>query len=438
MTSAKKLERTRSDELWQRALAVIPAGTQTFGKSPRQWGFGTAPNYLQRGQGSHVWDVDGNEYIDYGMALGPIILGYNYPRVNDAIIAQLQQGSILSLNHPIEVELSELLVKLIPCAEMVRFGKNGSDATSAAVRLARAFTNRDVILCSGYHGWQDWYIGTTSRHRGVPQAARELTEQFPYNDLDALNALFEKHPGKVAAVIMEPSNFEPPQLGYLEAVKELTHQKGAVLIFDEVLTGFRMSLGGAQEFFNVIPDLAIFAKAMANGMPISALVGKSELMQLFGEVFYSFTFASEMLSMAAAIATINELQEKAALAQIWRRGGEFKKGCLELITEFGLEGKVSCTGYDVWHRFSFSGKDSRETQVMETVFRQEVTKRGILMRSSTFICYSHSPQDIQSTLLAYGEALELISQALKRGNLEGLLEGPVIEPVIRGQLRVSG
>lgn len=438
MTTAKKLKHVRSDELWERALRVIPAGTQTFGKSPKQWAFGTAPNYLQRGQGSHVWDVDGNEYIDYGMALGPIILGYNYPRVNDAIVAQLQQGSILTLNHPVEVELSELLVKLIPCAEMVRFGKNGSDATSAAVRLARAYTNREVILCSGYHGWQDWYIGATSRFRGVPQAVRDLTEQFPYNDLDALNALFDKYSGQVAAVIMEPSNFEPPQPGYLEKVKELTHTRGAVLIFDEVLTGFRMALGGAQQYFGVIPDLAIFAKALANGMPISALVGKAEIMQLFSQVFYSFTFASEMLSMAAAMATLQELQEKDALAQIWQRGGELKRGSLDLIAEFGLEDRVSCTGYDVWLRFAFTGKDSRESQVLETVFRQEVTKRGILMRTSTFLCYSHSPRDIQSTLEAYGEALELIAQALKRGNLEEMLEGPVIEPVIRGQLRVSG
>lgn len=438
MSAAKKLKRTRSDELWERALKVIPAGTQTFGKSPRQWAFGTAPNYLERAQGSHVWDVDGNEYIDYGMALGPIILGYNYPRVNEAIVTQLEQASILSLNHPIEVDLSELLVELIPCAEMVRFGKNGSDATSASVRLARAYTNRDVILCSGYHGWQDWYIGTTSRNRGIPQSVRDLTVQFPYNNIDYLNGLFKKYSGSVAAVIMEPSNFEPPEPGYLDKVKDLTHQHRAVLIFDEVLTGFRMALGGAQEYFRVTPDLAIFAKAMANGMPISALVGKAEIMQLFREVFYSFTFASEMLSMAASVATINELREKNALPEIWKRGGELKSGCLDLIAEFGLEGKVSCTGYDVWLRFAFTGKDARESQALETLFRQEVTKRGILMRTSTFLCYTHTAQDIRKTLEAYGEAFEYVSQALRQGIVEEALEGPIIEPVIRGQLRVSG
>jgi glutamate-1-semialdehyde aminotransferase len=432
------LERARSDELWERALRAIPVGTQTFGKSPRQWAFGTVPNFLQRARGSHVWDVDGNEYIDYGMALGPIILGYNYPRVNAAIADQLAQGSIFSLNHPLEVELSELLIELIPCAEMVRFGKNGSDGTSAAVRLARGYTGRDVILCCGYHGWQDWYIGSTSRHRGVPQAVRDLTVQFPYNDLDALKALLHRHHGNVAAVIMEPSNFEPPLPGYLEAVQGLTRESGAVLIFDEVLTGFRMALGGAQQYFGVTPDLAVFAKAMANGMPVSALVGSAEIMQLFSEVFYSFTFAGETLSLAAAVATIAELRETDALEVVWARGGQLKRGCLELIAEFGLEGTVDCTGYDCWPRLSFTGQDSRQSMALETLFRQEVTKRGVLMRTGMFLSYSHSPADVDQTLVAYGSALELLAQAQRQGSIEDKLDGPVIEPVIRGQLRVSG
>jgi glutamate-1-semialdehyde aminotransferase len=217
-------KRERSDALWQRALKAIPVGTQTFGKSPKQWGLGTVPSFLQRAQGSHVWDVDGNEYIDYGMALGPIILGYNYPKVSAAIVEQLAEGSIFSLNHPLEVEVSELLIRLIPCAEMVRFGKNGSDGTAAAVRLARGFTDREVILCSGYHGWRDWYIGSTTRNKGVPRAVRELTIQFPYNDLTALKTLLDRHAGAVAAVIMEPSNFEPPLEGYLNEVRDLTHR----------------------------------------------------------------------------------------------------------------------------------------------------------------------------------------------------------------------
>jgi glutamate-1-semialdehyde aminotransferase len=432
------LKRERSDELWQRAIKAIPVGTQTFGKSPKQWGFGTAPNFVQRAQGSHIWDVDGNEYIDYGMALGPIILGYNYPSVNAAIAEQLSEGSIFSLNHPLEVELSELLIEVIPCAEMVRFGKNGSDGTAAAVRLARGWTGRDVILCSGYHGWQDWYIGSTSRHRGVPRAIRDLTHQFPYNDIPALEALLRENQDGVAAIIMEPSNFEPPLPGYLEEVKALAHSAGALLIFDEVLTGFRMALGGAQSYFGVIPDLAVFAKAMANGMPVSALVGRADVMDLFNEVFYSFTFAGETLSLAAAVATIHELQTGDVLPTVWSRGGELKSGCEQLIGEFGLDGVVVSSGYDCWPRLSFNGRDEREKMVLETVFRQEVTKRGILMRTSTFVSYSHSPEDIHKTLDAYGSALELIAQSRRQGNLEDRLDGPVIQPVIRDQVRVSG
>jgi glutamate-1-semialdehyde aminotransferase len=428
----------RSDELWERAVKAIPVGTQTFGKSPKQWGFGTVPNFLQRAQGSHVWDVDGNEYIDYGMALGPIILGYSYPSVNAAISAQLAEGSIFSLNHPLEVEVSELLIRLIPCAEMVRFGKNGSDGTAAAVRLARGYTGREVILCSGYHGWQDWYIGSTTRHRGVPRAVRELTIQFPYNDLSALQALFKRYEGAVAAVIMEPSNFEPPLPGYLDEVRHLTHRNGALLIYDEVLTGFRMALGGAQQYFGVTPDLAVFAKAIANGMPVSALVGRAEIMELFSDVFYSFTFAGETLSLAAAKATIKELESQSVLKTVWARGGQLKSGCVALIAEFGLEEAVTCTGYDCWPRISFTGRDPREGMAMETLFRQEVTKRGVLMRTGMFVSYSHTAEDVDRTLQAYGSALELLAQSRRRGNLEDELDGPVIQPVIRDQVRVSG
>jgi glutamate-1-semialdehyde aminotransferase len=434
----RERKRERSDALWQRAQQIIPAGTQTFGKSPKQWGLGVVPNYLQRAAGSHVWDVDGNEYIDYGMALGAIILGYNETRVTQAIADQLRDGSIFSLNHPLEVELSELLIDVIPCAEMVRFGKNGSDGTSAAVRLARAYTGRDQILCSGYHGWQDWYVGSISRSRGVPNAVRELTTHFVYNELDSLHALFARYKDGVAAVIMEPTNFEPPQPGFLEGVKELAHQNGAVLIFDEVLTGFRMALGGAQAYFGVTPDVAVFAKAMANGMPISAVVGSAEIMTLFNEVFYSFTLAGETLSMASAVATIHELQATDALATVWARGGQLKQGCQQLIAAHGLTENIDCSGYDCWLRLAFAGQDEREGKAIETLFRQEITRRGILLRPSVFLCAAHSPDDIETTLRAFDEAMAIVATAKEEGTIEQHLVGAVIEPVIRGQLRVSG
>src|SRR6058998_3374788 len=206
----------KSREYFTRARHVIPSCTQTFSKGPTQFVQGVAPIFLQRGQGSHVWDVDGNEYIDYPMALGPIVLGHDDPDVTAAVRAQLGDGVAFSLPHPLEVEVSELLTQVVPCAEMVRFGKNGSDATAGAVRVARAYTGREVIACCGYHGWQDWYIGTTTRHGGVPDSVRALTASFVYNQMETLAEVFDRHPGRVAAVILEPIGVVFPELGFLE------------------------------------------------------------------------------------------------------------------------------------------------------------------------------------------------------------------------------
>ena len=234
---------TRSEEYFARAEKVIPSATQTFSKGHTQFVRGVAPLFLQRAQGSHVWDVDGNEYIDYPMALGPIVLGHNDPDVDAAVRAQLADGIAFSLPHPLEVEVSELLTEIIPCAEMVRFGKNGSDATSGAVRVARAYTGRERIAACGYHGWQDWYIGATTRHRGVPAAVRELTHLFAYNDVASLDRLLDAHPGQFAAVIMEPVGVVEPAGGFLEQVAARARAHGAVLIYDEVVTSFRVALG---------------------------------------------------------------------------------------------------------------------------------------------------------------------------------------------------
>jgi len=241
---------TKSKEYLERAKKVIPSCTQTFSKGPTQFVQGVSPIYLERGDGSHVFDVDGNEYIDYPLALGPVTLGYNYPRVNEAIIKQLKDGITFSLMHPLEVELAELLINIIPCAEMVRFGKNGSDVTSAAVRVARAYTGRDKIACCGYHGWQDWYIGTTTRSAGVPECIKKLTIPFEYNNIESLERIFSENRDEVAGVIMEPIGIVEPKNNFLEKVKEITHKNGAVLIFDEIVIGFRVSIGGAQEYGN--------------------------------------------------------------------------------------------------------------------------------------------------------------------------------------------
>jgi len=421
----------RSEEYWRRAEKLIPAGTQTLSKGPTQFVKGVAPKYLQRGQGSHVWDVDGNEYIDYPMALGPIILGHNYPAVVEAIKKQLEQGISFTLMHPLEVELAELLAEVIPCAEMVRYGKNGSDATGGAVRAARAYTGREKVAHCGYHGWQDWYIGCTTRNRGVPQSCIDLQFAFEYNDIASLEKIFAENPGEIAAVIMEPIGAILPRDNFLENVRDLAHTNGAVFIFDEVATGFRFSLGGAQEYFNVIPDIACFGKAMGNGMPLSAIVGKREYMQVFDDVFFSFTFGGECLSLAASIATINEMREKNVIAHLWELGRRLQDGYNRLTSDMGMTEYTECIGLAPRTVITFKDKEGKNSLFMKSLFQQEAIKRGILFSGAHCICYSHIVEDIETTLGAYQEALDILAKGIKGDCVADLLEGGPVEPVFR-------
>src|ERR1019366_2490225 len=244
----------KSEEYLARALKTVPLGSQTFSKSKTQLPIGVSPFFASKGKGAYLWDVDGNKYIDFVNSLASITLGYNDPDVNKAVMEEFQNGTIYSLSHELEFKVAEKIVEMVPCAEMVRFGKNGSDATSGAIRLARAYTQRDHVLVCGYHGWQDWYIGSTTRDLGVPQAIKDLTHKFIYNDINSLETKLNELKGKVAAVILEPVNVVAPENDFLQKVKELTHKHGAVLIFDETITGFRYANGGAQEFFGVTPD----------------------------------------------------------------------------------------------------------------------------------------------------------------------------------------
>ena len=421
----------KSREYFTRARHVIPSCTQTFSKGPTQFVQGVAPIFLQRGRGSHVWDVDGNEYIDYPMALGPIVLGYDDPDVLAAVRAQLADGVTFSLAHPLEVEVAETLAKIVPCAEMVRFGKNGSDATSGSVRAARAYTGRDVIACCGYHGWQDWYIGTTTRRRGVPAAICELTRAFTYNDLGSLERIFTEYPGQVAAVILEPVGVVEPEGDFLQRVAAVTHANGAVLIFDEIVTGFRLALGGAQERFGVTPDLACFGKAMANGFPLSAVVGRREIMEVFDEIFFSFTFGGEALSLAAARATIAKLREKNVIEHLWRQGAQLRDGYNALAREVGLASLTQCLGYPPRTVLTFSEGAGTQSLAMKSLLQQEMIKRGILVAGGFNLCYAHSDDDIRRTLDACRDALTILARALKEDRVEASLEGPVIQPVFR-------
>lgn len=427
----KDLDLRRSRALREEAARVIPGCTQTFSKGPTQFVQGAAPVFLMRGQGSHVWDVDGNEYIDYPMALGPVILGHDYPPVTEAVMQQLHDGTTFSLPHPLEVELAELLTEIIPCAEMVRFGKNGSDATSGAIRVARAYTGRELVACCGYHGWQDWYIGTTTRRKGVPQAVQALTIPFEYNDLEGLQRIFDDHPGEVAAVIMEPVGLIDPQSRFLEQVRELARREGSLLIFDEVITGFRLALGGAQEHFGLTPDLACFGKAMANGYPLSAIVGRREIMRLFNEVFFSFTFAGETLSLAAAKATIAEMRAEPVIPYLWEQGQKLKDGYNVLAQHAGLQDVTTCIGLPPRTVITFKDATGADSMAFKSVFQQECLRRGVLFSGVQNVCYSHSDQDIEHTLQVYRTSLAILREAIEAGDVLQRLKGEPVQPVFR-------
>jgi len=427
---------TQSDEIWSRAEPLIPAGTQTLSKGPTQYVQGVAPKYLKRGLGSHVWDVDGNEYIDYPMGLGSVTLGHNYPRVTQAIKDQLEDGMSFSLMHPLEVELAELLHSIIPWAEMVRYGKNGSDATTGAIRMARAYNGREKILHCGYHGWHDWYVAGTTRNIGVPKSSIGLQFSFPYNELEAAEKLFKEHKGEVSAVIMEPYRTVPPEPGFLQGVKDLAHANGAILIYDEIASGFHFRVGGIQEMemYGVTPDVACFGKGMGNGMPISAIVGSAEIMQIFEQVFFSFSFGGEALSLAACVATINEMQDKDVHTHMWEMGARLKDGYNRMSSDLKLEHNTIVMGLAPLTVPIFRDKGGNDSLLLKSLFQQEALKRGVLFGSAHAISYSHSEEDIDMTLAAYYEALLVMKKALDADDVESFLEGPPVQPVFRPQI----
>ena len=415
----------------RRAEALIPGASQTFSKGPNQFVRGASPLFLERGEGARVWDVDGNEYLDFTMALCAVSLGYADPDVNAAVARQLERGVLFTLAHPLEAEVAEQLCRLIPCAEMVRFGKNGSDVTSGAVRLARAFTGRDVIAACGYHGWQDWSIGPTTRNMGVPKAVRELTCTFTYNRIETLERIFDEHPGRVAAVIMEPVGIEPPRSGFLESVRELSSRRGALLIFDEIVTGFRLALGGAQEHFGVVPDLACFGKGMSNGFPLSALVGRRDIMRLLEEVFFSFTAGGEVASLVACLATLSKLERCAVIPQLWRQGERIREHVDRAAAAAGVAGAIRCVGLGPRTVMTFTQDDGEPWWSLKSLFQQECVKLGLLFTGAHNIALAHDDVAVKAAWEVYDEVLPLVAEAIRCGNVDERLEGLPVEPVFR-------
>lgn len=414
----------------RRAEDTIPLGSQTFSKSRTQYPYGVSPYFIERGKGAHVWDLDGNEYVDFVNSLAAVNLGYGDTDVVKAVVKQLEDGVIFSLPHPLETLVAEKMSDMIPCAQRVRFAKNGSDATAGAIRVARAFTGRDHVISCGYHGWQDWYIGATTRNKGVPRSTRSLTHTVPYNDIGALERVFEEHRGEVAALIMEPMNVTFPAQGYLEGVKEVTHKHGAILIFDEIITGFRFADSSAQKFFGVIPDLAAFGKGMANGHPISAVVGDAELMREMEEVFFSFTFGGEALSLAAALATMEKIQREPVTEHLRTQGKKIQEGLRERIRNHGCDAFLEVGGHPAWSFFIVKDYSPYTSWQIKTLYLQEMFARGILTLGTHNMSYAHSDEDVQRLLDAYDEVLEILKTAVG-GKLEQLLVCKPLEPLFK-------
>ena len=414
---------TNSKELQERAKNVIPHLTGTFTRSAHSFVEGVYPVYIKSAEGSHFTDVDGNKYLDYLCGIGPITLGYNYQKVNDAIIAQLKNGILFSLPHPLEVELSELISQTIPHAEMVKFEKTGSNAVTGAVRAARYITKRNKIAYCGSGGvWHDWWATVVSRDGGVPEFNRDLISIFDYNDIEGLEQIFENNPNQIAAIVLEPTIFEKPQKDFLKKVRKLADQNNTILILDEIVTGFRFDIGGAQKYFDIKGDLVCFGKGMGNGLPISAITGPAEFMKRFDDLWVSSTNNPETLSMAGTKAVINEMKEKNTISHCWEIGTKLFNNWNRITEENNLN--IKMIGYPIRMKIECKNSQDKISESLKALFLQEMVKKGIFFPpGQCFLSYSHSDDDINDTLQKLEQSCQEIKNKVKDDDYQAHLEG---------------
>ena len=429
---------SRSRSLQPKAHAVIPGGAHTYAKGDDQFPE-HAPAFIVRGKGCHVWDVDGNEFIEYGMGLRSVTLGHAYETVVEAAYRQMQLGANFGRAATIELELAEALLEVVDGAEMVKFAKNGSDVTTAAVKLARAYTGRDLIAICGdqpFFSTDDWFIGATEMNAGIPRAVSDLTLKFRYNDLQSVRDLFDEHPDQIAAIILEAEAVMPPLLGFLRDLKALCEQKGAILIFDEMITGFRWHLGGAQSFHGVVPHLSTFGKAMGNGFAIAALCGKRDIMRLGGldhdqpRVFLlSTTHGAETHALAASLETIRIYREEPVVDWLWAQGERLRTGVDQAVERHRIGRYFELAGRPCNLIYRTKDQDGTLSQPFRTLFLQELIRGGILAPSFV-VSFSHTDEDIDRTIAVVDRALGVYARALEDG-VEKYLVGRPVKPVNR-------
>ncbi len=436
----------RSLEVYERARAVIPGITQLISRRPARAALGTSPIYAERAKGCRIWDIDGNEYVDWMSAVGPIILGYADDVVDNAVKEQIEKGSIYSIVHETGVELAEELVRLVPSAEMVRFAKGGGEGCTIAVRIARGVTGRDKVLFCGYHGWHDWYqaanlgseklaphLFTGIEPTGVPRALEGTALPFEQDNLDMLEDLLKGNEGEVACIIMEPMRTELPSPGYLEGVRELATRHEVVLIFDEVSSGFRIALGGVQEYMGVTPDISVFAKAISNGYPMGAVVGKRKFMEPAAQMFISSAYWDDNIGQVAALTTLRELQRRDAVAHFERVGASFKERINQVAQDVGLD--AECVGIAAHPGIRFHVDDAETAKKVSTLFVQENARRGLILSTGFFFNMAHDEEALDFTEAAVRESFGVIKQGLDESRLDELLEGEVQEDSFRRMVR---
>ena len=425
---------SQSLSLYAQAADLFPYGTQLLSRRPERAAFGQAPIYYDRAKDAHFWDIDGNEFVDTDMGVGPVVLGYCYGPVDKAVTDQIAKGVLGSVNHPLEVEMAQMIVDMVPCADMVKFCKGGGDADAIAVRIARAYTGKDVVLFCGYHGWHDWYLAanlksnsTLNGHllpgivpKGVPAALADTTLPFEYNNLDSLSNLLNQNRDRVACIIMEPTRSKHPDKGFLEGVRQLADEHQCLLIFDEVITGFRMAPGGAQEYYGVVPDLATFAKAIANGYPLAAVAGKKQIMAAQSDNFISSTYYSDTVSLAAGVATLKEIKQKPVIETITARGQKLSADLLAAAQKHGVKATFPGHGYLFCMEFDYGDLSNK----LSSLFMQEMIARGVYANGAFYMCFTHTDEDMARIVAAADETFAVIARAIDSNDIDNVLRCP--------------
>jgi len=421
-----------SSHMLQKVEGRIPLASQTFSKSRTQYPPNISPLFVTHSLGCRTWDIDGNEYIDLVSSLAAITLGYGDIDVNKAVSEQLTRGVTLSLANILEYEVAELISELVPSAEKIRFGKTGSDATTGAVRIARAFTNRDHVLVGGYHGWHDWNIGTTSMNLGVPKSVQQLSHAFIMNDFESFEKLINQFSDQIAAVILEPISYVSPTKEFLSYVRTKTQELGIILIFDETVTGFRIAPGGAQEFLGIKPDLTTFGKGIANGFPLSVLCGRADLMNLLERVFFSGTFGGELLSLAAAKVVLKKVRDDNVTGILCQNGTKLNLIVTSVLKETKFHG-LSLSGHPSWQFLVWDLKAFKDLAKAKTLFMQEMFYQGVLILGSHNMTLAHDDDAIQIIGRAYSITLEKLLQVERKQSYNKDLLVDPLQPLFKAR-----